>query len=418
VALRHVLAALILAIIVWKTLRDPKFGILAFVAILFLDPSSLFWGFDQWHIPLVTSITILLATLIHARDRNKELNGGAIYFWVVALTVFLAFSTVNSFNVDRSTRILVDYWLKTFVFCWLLMLWIKNESDLRQLFTVLVGCFVLLSLRAMYRYSVGYDEIAGLAGTMQDRNDFALHLMMIVPIAHAMAETSKTRWIRLGFVASIFLMILCVVLTFSRMGFLLILLALLFLFKSSRRKWQMLQIAVVVGIAIFIWLPESYVERIETIRTYEKDPSAMGRIDAWAAGFEMGKDNLFTGVGLKCFELPDVYFKYATGIPHVAHNAYVQLFSEAGLPSLLSWFFLMIAGVYGAGVLARQEITLEMRSYAKAIRYSILLYLAASMFLNSAYFELPYLILACFLVLRRMNQQVALSVDNPQWQKQ
>lgn len=405
-ALRQILAAFILAIIIGKTLRDPKFGVLAFVAILFLDPASLFWGFDEWRIPLVTSITILVATLIHAHERNKDLNGGAIFFWVVALTFFLTISTMHSVNVERSSRILVDYWIKTFLFCWLLMLWTKNENDLRLFFTVLVSSFVFLTLRGIYRYSVGYTEIGGLAGIMQDRNDFALHVMMVVPIAYAMAETAKNRWIKLGFLASTILMFICVILTFSRMGFLLILSAALMLFWSSRNKIIMLLITVPIVTAFLFAVPETYFERIESIKTYEQDPSATGRIEAWIAGIEMGKDHLFTGVGLKCFELPEVYFKYATGVMRVSHNAYVQLFSEAGLPALLAWFSLMMVGLYGARTLAaHQEIPQEMQRYARAILRAILLYLIGSIFLNSAYFELPYLILASFVALRRMNLQ-------------
>lgn len=403
VAIRHLVAALVLAFVIGKTLRDPKFGVLAFVVILFMDPSSLFWGFDQWHIPLVTSITVLTATVLHFHKRNKRLGGGAIFFWVAALTIWLAVSTMDSVNVERSYRIFVDYWIKTFVFCWLFMLWIRNERDLRLFFSVVIGCFLLLALRAIYRYNVGYPEIAGLAGTMQDRNDFALHLMMVVPFAYAMYRTTKDWRLRLMLFGSIVLTYVCVLLTYSRMGFLLMILAGLLFFWSSESKLKVLiRIVGPVLVLLVLIVPESYVERIETIRTYHEDQSATGRIEAWIAGIEMGKDNLVTGVGLKCFELPEVYFKYAEGIPRVAHNAYVQLFSEAGLPALLSWLFLMMTGLFGARALRREDVSMEIRTYATAIQHALLLYLVASMFLNSAYFELPYLVLASFVVLRKV----------------
>lgn len=403
-ALRHIAAAAVLAFVIGKTLRDPKFGVLAFVAVLLMDPSSLFWGFDQWRIPLITSLTLLLSTCLHFERRNRELGGGAVYFWVFMLVLFLTISTMYSVNVERSSRILIDYWIKTFIFCWLLMLWTQNEQDLRRFFSVLVACFVLLSLRAMYRYSVGYEEIAGLAGTMQDRNDFALHLMMATPIAYAMAETSKDRIAKWFFLGATMLMFVCVMLTFSRMGFLLMLTSGAMIFSLSRKKLRIVQTLVPVAFIYFVLLPDAYYERMETILTYKEDASAMGRIDAWKAGWEMGKDHPLTGVGLKCFELPDVYFRYAEGIPHVAHNAYVQLFSEAGIPALFAWLFLMLTAIFGARSLARKDVSFETRNYAKALQYSLILYLLGSIFLNAAYFELPYLVVALFVVLRRIHR--------------
>jgi probable O-glycosylation ligase (exosortase A-associated) len=387
------------------TLRDPKFGIRAFIVILLLDPASLLWGFDQWHIPLVTSIAALVSTLIHAGDRNKNPGGGAIFFWLMILFVFLVLSTVDSVSVDRSLPILRDYWIKLFIFCWLLMIWTKNENDLRLIFTVLVGSFVFLVLRAIYRYSVGWPELGGLAGTMQDRNDFALNLMMMAPIAYAMAETAKTRLSKWYYRIATILLFACVMLTFSRMGFLLMLLAGLMLLRLARHTSQILKIVAPVVLVFLVVLPATYVERMQSIGDYEEDRSAMGRIEAWDAGLEMWRDNPLTGVGLKCFELPEVYLRYATGIPHVAHNAYIQLLSEAGAGALLAWLFLMLAGILGARALARTNISYDQQQYAKAISYAVVLYLVGSVFLNAAYFELPYFLLAGYVALRKMQRQ-------------
>jgi O-antigen ligase len=177
------------------------------------------------------------------------------------------------------------------------------------------------------------------------------------------------------------------------------------LFWASSNKLRILKIFVPVAIVFFVALPETYVERIESIWSYEKDESAMGRIRAWSAGMEMGEDHPFTGVGLKCFELPEVYSRYAEGVPRVAHNAYIQLYAETGLPALIAWLSLILTGIFGAVALVRKNISFETQSFARAIAFSLILYLVGSIVLNSAYFELPYILLASFVVLRKICRQ-------------
>jgi probable O-glycosylation ligase (exosortase A-associated) len=321
------------------------------------------------------------------------------------LASFLVLSAFASVDTERSMNVLFDYWIKTFVFVWLVLLWTQTEADLRRIFTVLVACFSLLALRAIYRYAVGYPEIAGLAGTMGDRNDFALHLAMVAPIAYFMAQITKTFAYKWFFALSAVLIITTVALTFSRMGFLLILVAAAMLWWSSGHKVRNLIVfASIAGLLVAI-LPDTYFDRMSTIRDYEGDASAMGRIIAWDAGLKMGIENPLTGVGLKCFELPHIYHKYAaSGPPHVAHNAYVQLFSEAGAFSLLFWLLLALNAAIVARRLAARAPSIETRSYARAMLHSIVLYLIGCMFLNAAYFELPYIIFACILALKNLPQ--------------
>jgi probable O-glycosylation ligase (exosortase A-associated) len=418
-ALRQFVAAPILAILVGKTLHTPKFGVSAFLVILLLDPSNLWWGFDSWHIPMILSVALLLSTLVHASDRNKGLAGGAIFTWWVLLAIFLVFSAIDSVNVERSWRVLIDYWVKTFILAWFVMLWLADERDIRRFFYVIVGSFFLLVVRAMYRYSVGYPELSGLAGTMLDRNDFALNLMMVAPIAFVLARTSRTRLERSGFLITTILLFLCTALTFSRMGFLLMLTAGFMVWNLGGRKMRGLLFIAAVSAIVLLILPETYFERMSGIQQYEQDASAMGRLVAWEGGIRMGADNLLTGVGLKCFELPEVFRSYfGTTKPYVSHNAYIQLFSEAGLPALLSWVFLMLAAILSGRRVARETASGEVQQLAKAISYALALYLIGSIFLNSAYFELPYVLLGSFVALRRHHRiRLEALVEEPEQER-
>ncbi|MDW7773070.1 MAG: O-antigen ligase family protein [Desulfobulbaceae bacterium] len=92
--------------------------------------------------------------------------------------------------------------------------------------------------------------------------------------------------------------------------------------------------------------------------------SALNRIDIWYGSAAMLKDHLLTGIGMGGYEfLSPVYL---TNVPAAvwydrAHNEYVELAIELGLPMMLlflAWVFIGIAG-YGANILKKKKIRLR-----------------------------------------------------------
>ena len=88
-------------------------------------------------------------------------------------------------------------------------------------------------------------------------------------------------------------------------------------------------------------VPQSYIDRLKTIREHS-DASSQGRLKAWANGLRMIADRPFTGVGYRNFHL--VYYFYTpdrTEQRRVAHNSYVQITAESGIPAFIVFMTLI-----------------------------------------------------------------------------
>ena len=403
--LRYLAAFPVLLFVIIRSMKKPKEGILWFLVVLYCTPSSFFWGFEQWHIPLFIAVCILISTVFHFNQiNNQPLRMNLLFFFWAILFVGLLLSTANSLNISRSVNILLNKWIKTFLFVLLLVCWTENMEDVKRIFYVTIGCFTLLALRGIYRYFVGYTEIGGAAGSMMDRNDFALHLMMVVPIAYYLSENLPGKFKKVLFLSASAILMTCVIVTFSRMGFILVLTGCCLMFIISKKKLQWIIASGLVFFFLYHFMPESYFERLRTIAHYEQDASAMGRINAWKAGIAMGLDRPFTGVGLDCFELPSVYLRYSVDeIPHVAHNAYVQIFAEAGIPGLIGWLGLVITMLFKNIKLYRSCNTITKRYLALSLSFSVIFYLIGSVFLSVEDREMIYIFAGLTRVLESLS---------------
>ena len=74
-----------------------------------------------------------------------------------------------------------------------------------------------------------------------------------------------------------------------------------FLWLKSRRKLLILFPLMILVSLSLSFMPDKYFERVETIRTYEEDRSAMGRINSWWFAFRLAQDYPITGGGFQAF---------------------------------------------------------------------------------------------------------------------
>lgn len=83
-----------------------------------------------------------------------------------------------------------------------------------------------------------------------------------------------------------------------------------------------------------------------------------GRLEVWSRALAMIHDFPFTGIGLGGFTLVSdrlyPFFAYLPGTVEHAHNLYLQVAVDLGLPGLAAWLGLAAGGLYCAGRAFRQ----------------------------------------------------------------
>ncbi|HVA62085.1 MAG TPA: O-antigen ligase family protein [Terriglobales bacterium] len=264
-----------------------------------------------------------------------------------------------------------------------------------------VMAILTLAMLLMAAFALGQprelNRMYGIGQMFSDPNDFALNLCMILPFVAVFALTARSRLRRLFWLGGCGLAVLGVISTFSRGGFLALvatLLALAWRFRGPVRR--VVVTAVVAGVVAALTLSgSSYMNRLSTILhpATDKTDSAQERQALFMRSLVVTLEHPLLGVGPGNFEI-------VSGVWHTTHNTYTELSAEAGIPALL--LYLAIIGCGFRNVWAITEgAEAEVLLLAGGVQCALIGYLVGAVFLSTAYWLTPYLLVAFATILRR-----------------
>ena len=194
---------------------------------------------------------------------------------------------------------------------------------------------------------------------------------------------------------------------------------------KGRNKWIGLAgIAILVSL-VLLFAPPVYFERMGTIKTYETEGSARGRIAAWESAVRMAADHPLTGVGAGHFSV-----KYGieyrppgagrTEIPwSTAHSVYFLALGELGIPGILVCMWLIVPNI-----VRNEKILKSLRNKKDSdgnmadkrlfvcLNSSMIGFAVGGLFLSALYYPHLY-ILAGFMEVGRHEYQRRLKIDDP-----
>ncbi|MDR3311170.1 MAG: O-antigen ligase family protein [Oscillospiraceae bacterium] len=194
-----------------------------------------------------------------------------------------------------------------------------------------------------------FDEVlfAGIRrvySTLGNPNVLAEYLLLVIPFAGAGIVAARDDLRRLFYAGALAVLVLCLVLTFSRGGYIgLAAAALVFLVMLDRR----FIIVAVLGILLLPFvLPDTVVNRFTSIGDL-KDGSTSYRLSIWLATLTMLRDYWFVGVGPGTAAFNKIYPKYAydASIAQHSHNLFLQLVCDAGILALFAFLAVVISAV-------------------------------------------------------------------------
>ena len=121
-----------------------------------------------------------------------------------------------------------------------------------------------------------------------------------------------------------------------------------YLVMKSRRKALALAAVGVLVAMVLLFAPDAYFDRMSSIKDYETEGSAQGRILAWKTATTMALDHPLTGVGAGHFGVM-FGFKYKPADyigPYLnAHSIYFVMLGEFGFPGILVLLGLIIGNM-------------------------------------------------------------------------
>jgi probable O-glycosylation ligase (exosortase A-associated) len=391
--------------------RRPYVGVLVWTWISFMNPHRLTWG-PAYDMPFAQYVAI--ATLLgvpFARDRRpipltRETLALAT-FWALTFlsTIFSLYPAWAWLDFERFSKIL----LMTFV----TLMFVHDRARLHLLLVVAalsVGFYGLKGGTWGLFVSQGMYRVWGPAGSfIEDNNALALALNMTLPLLFYLAREEPRRWRRLVLQAIFGLSIVSVVLTYSRGGLVGLGAVLSVLILQSRWRVRLVGLILAMALGLASFLPEQWFDRMATIAEYETDGSALARIAAWNIGWNVALDYPVLGGGFRVFPQPEIWARYApdwTFKTYNAHSVYFQILGEHGFTGLALFATLVVflfVSLRSVSRMARRRPGVGWAAdYAAMVQASLIGFLASGIFLNLAYFDLFYFLVAVAIVLRRL----------------
>ncbi|HVB80563.1 MAG TPA: O-antigen ligase family protein [Candidatus Binataceae bacterium] len=249
-------------------------------------------------------------------------------------------------------------------------------------------------LATAWCYKQHFVEGAARAwGVGLDPNYEALSMVMMIPLAVWMARADSGRfWRMVGAVAAVSL-VGAAFLTQSRGG--LVALAVVVVAAGSRMKGKpAARVALLLTFGVFIGVaPSGLWRRFENIRfsgpaANGDETAARARLELIAAGLAMVESHPLFGVGLDRFKAIAPRYDPRLrdlGTQYIAHNTYLQVAAETGLPGLILFLALMAAGFGNCRTAERDANDPALAGFAAALRLALLAYAIAGLFLTAEF---------------------------------
>lgn len=411
-AIIGILAALLLA-----AFRQPWLGVLALAVVAYMQPPIYASGFMR-SFPAYPILAMGVAiTVLVRRDWQWP-----PYDWrlVALLLLWCYFLFTTGFAAVYPPAAWWKFWeVSTFLAPLVLTLVLINSREkLFYLLVTIATCIALVTVKGgLWAVTTGFGNavFGPPTGQYYDNNLFAVLMVMNIPLLVLWLRETRNETLRYGLMVTIALSAAAVLGTWSRGGLLALGVTMLLLLWNSQRKFlALLFLLVIAGLTVF-YLPEDWFARMQSITTYEQDQSAMGRLELWKIGLDQALQHPLTGVGFDGWLITAV----RPGASRMNwHSAYVAIMAEHGLLAFAIWCSLLIGTIVSLTRLAwlsrRSPALAWVGNYSLMLRASVIGYMVGALFLELAYWEILYQLLAITVQLRQLALGEAAPIASPQ----
>lgn len=395
------LTAIVFGGLFW-VFAKPHIGILLWTWISMMNPHRLTYGF-AYDFPFAFIIAVTTLAVVPFSRHRKPMPWNAMSILFVLFVLWMCFTTLFAKGDPQEVYANWIRIIKIHVMLIVTLLVIRDRQKIDQLIWVLVVSLGYFGLKGgvWTVLTGGGERVWGPpGGVIEGNNELALALVMTIPLMCYLLAMAKSKLTRYGLLGVILACGFSVLGSHSRGAFLAAVAGVVFLgWKSGRKVLVTVMMFFAFG-AMVLFMPENWLQRMDTIVNFETEGSAMSRLNTWAVIWDMSLDNPILGMGLAF----NTTIEYMRRVPlgTAAHSIYFQALAEHGFVGLFLFLMLMIVTWFRAGRIAAQcRASKELdwaHSLMSMVQVSLIGFAVGGAFLGLLHFDLPYYLVVLVVV--------------------
>ncbi|MBC3209382.1 O-antigen ligase family protein [Pseudomonas sp. SWRI111] len=410
--------------------RKPSWGLLGIAALVPFEGFFKDTAFSGSKL-IGVSLALILALQLALHQIPSQRLRSNLWRYLIGFMALYLLSLLASDNLGMSQTHLRE--LSVGLILFVITLLVGRELNL-DLFARLVTLSVSATC-AMAMFSSRFQDKGRAAGLLEDPNAFALLIAFAVPLGLLLVIRSPNLLHRLFWAACCLLLLGGMTKTESRSGLVVLALSLAIGVWHYRQQlthirprhfgFAMLGAAIILPLAIYA-MPAGYLARIQSLSILSagakaQDASLGRRASYIVVGSQIIREHPLLGSGPGTFPLHYATTGYAKAFSanrkigdlyRRAHNTYLEIFSELGIPAGLLFVGLLGQGFFN--LIRARSAWLQRREWQQAdlithLGMSFLSLTLFLMFLSAPNLKYLWIMLALTWVLRLKAEQAALT---------
>jgi putative inorganic carbon (HCO3(-)) transporter len=382
---------------------------------------QLFGALEVLHLAAIAGLTaIVLYVFDPSRERQGALVLGPTAALIAALLFWMMLSVPFALNTGASVNLVFDNFIKTALMSFIVAGSVRDVDDVERLALVYFAGAVVYSIVVVTRFDLGDGGNWRLGHLYYyDANDFATFVVTAIPLGIYFLHAAPRRLTRVAAAAGLVVLTLGFVWSGSRGGFIALSTVALFIvvrYSAIPLRWRLAATAL-VAIVVLAAASDHYWQQMGTIASDSdyNHTSETGRMPIWHRGIGYMMANPLLGVGPDNFPSAEGILsplaerqQYGVGVRwNAAHNSFVQIGAELGLPGL-ALFIAIIASAFTALRRAGRAEAARPREddrppLTPALTGSLIGFVVGAFFLSLAYSEMLYTLVALAVGLHKVT---------------
>jgi len=383
------------------------YALCLFSVVYFFRPEDFISGSDIVPLGKIIGAVGLLGLIVGVRAHKRgsgwplELKLLLVLFVWQCLTIPFAFWRGGAFSK------VVNSCSKTVIIALLVTLAVHSFGQLKRLLWIQALAVAVTTVASVLLPHDNAGRLVGITGgVFSNPNDLAINIAVNWPLCLMFLLMARSFWKKALWGVALLFMLRGIVLTFSRSGFLAVLVAVAFClweFGVRGKRLYLVGGALALVLIAFAALPQNYTARLVSIFGVESRES----MDRGSA--EERKDLLFRSIAVTAahplFGLGPGNFEPYSGSWRVTHNTYTELSSECGIPALMLFLAVLVRAFGNVRKVrkASRYSDIEVRLVAGGLWAGLAAYVVGAFFASTAYQLYPYYMVAYTTVLFRIT---------------